>query len=146
MTRALHIILCLIAMSWCVFSPAGAQEFSSPSAGPQTGVSGPNTFTIEQRALTRAQARLERELRQVRRCLSNAAQNLRDPQGNINRVASVDLVNCGRRLGALQRKLNRLGRSAERLQFEAAAAQAKLEGLLRSRAARARVNAASGDR
>jgi hypothetical protein len=121
----------------CLFFPGtGICQSSSSSQ--------PSGLAIRQKILALRQARLERELNVVSRCLKQAQLQLRDINGNINRVASTDLINCGRQLRQVQRKLASLGREAAALSRRAEAQAFLLESLIQRRAALARISAASG--
>ena len=73
----------------------------------------------------------EVEFHDLERCIRIARQNLVDIQGNINRVAQTDLINCGRRLVMLLRKQQKLVRLSERLEAEALIELEMLSQLLR---------------
>ena len=87
----------------------------------------PTLVQIQERFLAMRQARLERNLRQELRCVDNARQRLRDISGRVNRAASIDIRNCGRRARQIVRQLARLGRSGERMAFEVAGETAVLQ-------------------
>jgi len=124
--KTLPKILFLVLGIWLVVvSTAAAQTAattrSSATAGqvsPSTGAPSPVTIKVD--FLKQRQAIIERELRQVMRCIANAQINLRDVEGNINRVKSTDLLNCTRRLTQLRGQLAQLGQQASALQVEAA--------------------------
>ena len=101
--------------------------------------SAPSPLQIDQNFLKMNQEALQRELRETRRCIDNALLNLRDVRWNINRVNQVDLIDCRRRLLQVQRKIQQLGRAAERLNIEAQAQAAMLQQILRERQRAARV-------
>ncbi|MEW6532498.1 MAG: hypothetical protein AB1473_16825 [Thermodesulfobacteriota bacterium] len=101
--------------------------------------SAPSPLQIDQNFLKMSQEALQRELRETRRCIDNALLNLRDVRGNVNRVNQVDLIDCRRRLSQVQRKIQQLGRAAERLNIEAQAQAAMLQQILRERQRAARV-------
>lgn len=106
-------------------SQTGAQQSTQAAAAtPATASSGrPSTIQLKQNALKQQQAALAREATEVSRCLSISSQTqvLRDPEGNINQVPEIDLVNCARRLAALRRQQARLARSAQQLAQDAQA-------------------------
>jgi hypothetical protein len=77
----------------------------------------PSPLKIEQHFLEQKQARLEREIRVVVRCIDFSRQHLIDIQGNVNQIARNDLTNCARRLRFLQWRVTRLARAGQRLQF-----------------------------
>ncbi len=85
------------------------------------GGGAPSTADIAQNFITMQQAAIARQLRQVQSCISLARENLRDVQGNINRVAQTDLLNCQRRLGELLRAQANLRRQSARTAQDAAA-------------------------
>jgi hypothetical protein len=97
----------------------------------------PSTYSIRKNFLELRKAAIERDLMIAERCISDARKNLLDIQGNRDRVASTDLVNCGRALAQLLRTTKQLGRDGERLAFEARAQAQIVEGLLKLRSARA---------
>lgn len=108
-----------------VVSTAAAQavsttrSFARPTAvSPSTGAA--RTAQIKTDFLRQRQAIIQREIRQVIRCIENAQINIRDVEGNINRVKSTDLLNCTRRLTQLRAELTRLGQQSTALQEEAA--------------------------
>ncbi len=101
----------------------------------------PSSLRIERHFLEQRQARLERELRVVTRCINFASQHLLDTQGNVNQLARTDLVNCNRRLQLLQRQVAILTRLGQRLEFNLRA-----EILARlQQAAEAQIQATSGN-
>ncbi len=106
---------------------SASAKASSPSVGT------PSTFTIKQHFLAQQQARIQGEIREVRRCIANASntQVVRDPEGNLNRVPQVDLIDCSRRLQQLTRQLQILTRSADRVSQDAAVASARASNLAR---------------
>ena len=85
---------------------AAAKAVSTPSGGR------PSTIEVRQNIIAQKAAALQRELKEIQRCISNASQlqTLRDPEGNINIVPQNDLVNCTRRLQDLQRRQDSLNR------------------------------------
>jgi len=87
-------------------SSAAAKAVSTPSGGR------PSAIQVRQNILAQKAAALQRELKELQRCISNATQlqTLRDPEGNINIVPQNDLVNCTRRLQDLQRRQDSLNR------------------------------------
>ena len=87
-------------------SSAAAKAVSTPSGGR------PSTIQVRQNILAQKAAALQRELKELQRCIRNASQlqTLRDPEGNINIVPQNDLVNCTRRLQDLQRQQDSLSR------------------------------------
>jgi len=110
----------------------------SPAFGQATGDSAANvpagTGQILGNFLTIERAGIQRELRIVNRCIRMARENLRDSQGNVNRVAQTDLLNCSRRLQQLLRDEAKLGQIAARRAAEAeAASQLSAAGRQRSK-------------
>lgn len=85
---------------------AAAKAVSTPSGGR------PSSLQVRQNIIAQKAAALQRELKELQRCISNASQlqTLRDPEGNINIVPQNDLVNCTRRLQDLQRRQDSLNR------------------------------------
>lgn len=101
---------------------ARAQQSTSVSTAAQrsnAAATAPSRFEIRRNFLTIDRADLTRRARQLERCIRNARENLTDIQGNINRVAQTDLINCSRALEMLLRKQQRLTRRASRLETEA---------------------------
>jgi hypothetical protein len=92
-------------------SAAAAKAVSTPSGGR------PSTIQIRQNVIAQKAAALQRELKELQRCITNASQlqSLRDPEGNINMVPQNDLVNCTRRLQDLQRRQDSLNREVAAL-------------------------------
>jgi hypothetical protein len=113
-------------------------------SAPCQSSSQPSTLAIQQKILALKQAGLQRELNRISRCLKQAQLQLRDVRGNINRVARTDLLNCGRDLRRVQRKLANLGREADTLSRRAEAQAFFLQALIQKREALARISAASG--
>lgn len=125
-------ISCLICAMG--FGQAGAQTAvsatGSAAATAASASSGrPSSIQIRQQFFNQEQAYLERQLREVQRCIKTASLNvvLFDPRGNINRVPQTDLVNCRRRLAQLTRQVNSLARRAQQLGQEAQAQALKLQ-------------------
>jgi len=127
-------VIAALSMSLLIGEPCSfAQERSSA----------PSTLQIDQNFLKISQEILQRELKETRRCIDNGLLNLRDVRGNINRINQVDLLDCRRRLSQIQRKIQQLGRAAERLNIEAQAQAAILQQVLRERQRAARVRGKS---
>lgn len=148
----LTIALCLVASisgvpgSGAVPSAAAQGDGASPAAraaSPRSSGGEPDAFTLKQRAISAVQENLQRELSDVERCLRRASINLLDNTGRVNRAKQIDLINCGRRLERIQRDLAQLARKSERLAFEATAAQALFQQLLRQTEQRARLQSGS---
>ena len=91
-------------------SSAAAKAVSTPSGGR------PSTIQVRQNIIAQKAAALQRELKELQRCITNASQlqTLRDPEGNINIVPQNDLINCTRRLQDLQRRQDSLNRANSR--------------------------------
>jgi hypothetical protein len=64
---------------------------------------------------------VRRDLEVALRCIQNARRDLRNPDGTINKRASIDLLNCTKRAEVIQRLLDRVARRAGRLGEEAEA-------------------------
>lgn len=128
---ALALILCpLLAAptaSWGQAASSAAAKTTSRSS------STPSTYAVKQHFLSFQQARIQSEIREVRRCIANASntQVVRDPEGNLNRTPQIDLTTCSRRLQQLTRQLTELVRSADQLTKDAEMAGIKLESLAR---------------
>lgn len=113
--------------------PCTAQASSVSKAREVSPVTGaPSTVTIKKNFLEMQQASLSRDIKVAVRCLENARYNFRDSQGNIDRVASIDLVNCSKRLELLTLALQRLAKKAGRLGSDAEAEAMALESYLRN--------------
>jgi hypothetical protein len=130
--------------------PASAQQTTaSASATAVSASSGrPNTLQLKQNALKQQQAALAQELVEVGRCLriSSQSQVLRDPEGNLNQVPEIDLVNCARRLAQLQRQQTNLARAARQLAQDAQAQANAAQRALEAARTKARLQAISGTR
>jgi hypothetical protein len=124
------LALMLILASTVPGHAAGASA-SAKAAAPSTGA--PSAFTIKQHFMAQQQARIQGQIREAQRCIANASntQVVRDPEGNINRVPQVDLIDCSRRLQQLTRQLEILVRSADQLSRDAEVAAMRMEGLAR---------------
>ena len=99
-----------------------AQQSSAVSTAAQSSsaaATAPSRFQIQRNFLTIDRAAITRQVRQLERCIRNARENLVDIQGNVNRIAQTDLINCGRELEMLLRKQDRLARRAGRIETEA---------------------------
>jgi len=96
-------------------APSAAAKAVSLSA------SAPSTIQVRQNIIAQKAAALQRELKELQRCITNASQlqTLRDPEGNINIVPQNDLVNCTRRLQDLQRRQDSLNREIAALAQDA---------------------------
>ncbi len=111
-----NILVAIVAVS-----STQAQQ-SLGRATPVSRVSAtPSGITIKQEFLAKKVAAIQADIRVAQRCVQNATINLRDVEGEINRVKSTDIINCGRRLIQLQRELAKLGIASSRFAQEAAA-------------------------
>ncbi len=127
MLRTWLQISALIATASLAFSSsAHAQATGAPPSASATPVSTPSggrpsTLQVRQNILGQKAAALQRELKELQRCITNASQlqTLRDPQGNINIVPQNDIVNCTRRLQDLQRRQDSLNREIAALSQDA---------------------------
>ena len=104
-----------VAYSQGTARSSAAKAVSTPSGGRAS------TIQIRQNVIAQKAAALQRELKELQRCISNASQlqTLRDPEGNINMVPQNDLVNCTRRLQDLQRRQDSLNREIAALSQDA---------------------------
>ncbi|MCA1961794.1 MAG: hypothetical protein LDL33_13495 [Desulfomonile sp.] len=128
----LEMLAAFILVGAAATSPAFGQAVGDSAANLPAG-----TGQILGNFLTIERAAIQRELRVVTRCIRMARENLRDIQGNINRVAQTDLLNCNRRLQQLLRDEAKLGRIAARRAAEAeAAAQLSAAGRQRNMGSR----------
>jgi len=121
-------------------SSAAAKAVSTPSGGR------PSTIQIRQNIIAQKAAALQRELKELRRCITNASQlqSLRDPEGNINMVPQNDLVNCTRRLQDLQRRQDSLNREIAALSQDAQPLAAAAERAARKADLQRKLQALSG--
>jgi hypothetical protein len=120
-------LLILVSSAW------GQTTSTNASAQPASRSSGqPSALEIQENALNMQLAQIEGDLREVKRCISNASnpQVLRDFNGNINRVPQVDLVDCSRRLKQLERQLAGLKRQATSLSLDAQYKTQRLQRVL----------------
>jgi hypothetical protein len=117
-------ILCSVCLIFALVAPAAWAQTSSATATPvNTSTGRPSTLQIRQNIVARERAAIQRGITEVQRCLNDAtrAQTLRDPQGNINQVPKIDIVNCGRRLAILQDRIRSLSRRSAALTQDAQA-------------------------
>jgi len=148
----------LLAMSLVSFASSAYAQQATPQTLPQAAPSaaakavslpspGPSTIQIRQNIIAQKAAALQRELKELQRCITNASQlqTLRDPAGNINIVPQNDLTTCTRRLQDLQRRQDSLNREIAALTQDAqpvaaaaqrAASQAALQQVLAALAGR----------
>ncbi|MDQ7783771.1 MAG: hypothetical protein RDU20_12885 [Desulfomonilaceae bacterium] len=126
----LSIFVCLIVAIACAPVTAQAQSTGTAAATPvNTSTATPSAFTIKQQILAQQQADIQRRFAEVARCIRTASLNvvLFDPAGQINTVPQTDLVNCGRQLRVLERRLQQLSRAAKQLSGDAQAQAVALE-------------------
>ncbi len=142
--RFLGIVV--LAAFWWAGSVPSAWSESSAAATPATASSGrPSTLSIKKDLLTAKRTELQRQLRDVQRCIDGASSSLRDSSGRVNRISSTDLVTCARTLGQIQRQLASLGRQAEALSRDAEVMGANLETLKQRLETKERIQTGSGD-
>lgn len=114
--------LCLAVVLTSLWTiPGICQEKSSAARGVSASSGRPSTIEIQQHYLLMKRAQIERDIKEAQRCLSDARQPtvLYDPQGNINRISQIDIVDCGRRLEQLQRELSNLARASNAMAKDA---------------------------
>jgi hypothetical protein len=104
---------------------------TSKAAALSSSGSTPSTVAIKKQFLDIERNSVQRDIKTALRCVETARLNLRDIQGNINRVARTDLLNCSRRLQILTRALQQLAGRGGRLGVEAEAEARSLEEYLR---------------
>lgn len=135
------------AVAFILFASEGlCSAQARASATPATPSSGrPSTIQIKQNMLMQQVAILQRQLIEVRRCISTASlpQVLRDPSGFVNRVPQTDIVNCSRQLQTITRKLARLNRESSQLVQDAQMQAITLQRLVAAQKAKARQQALS---
>ena len=119
---------------------AAAKAVSTPSGGR------PSTIQVRQNIIAQNAAALQRELKELQRCITNASQlqTLRDPEGNINIVPQNDLVNCTRRLQDLQRRQDSLNRQIAALSLDAQPVAAAAQRIARQAALQRVLQALAG--
>ncbi len=142
----IRVILAAVVALCCigVGVPVRGQQATSAAATPYTPSSGtPSALAIRTNFLNQIKAELQRQLREVQRCIDQATPNLTGPSGIVNRVPSTDLVNCSRALAIVQAKLVSLGREADHIAAEAQALTIRLEALSQQNAALQRINLGS---
>lgn len=107
-----------------------AQDMGQGGTQARSSVTG--TYEIALNFVSMKQAALARDIRSTSRCINNAREHLRDIQGNINRVAQTDLLNCQRRMQQLLRDQAEMTRQFKRVSADADAAgefaQQRLKG------------------
>ena len=132
-------IICILTaigaiLALSLASTVQAQTTSAAAKTTSRSSSTPSTYAVKQHFIAQQQARIQGEIREAKRCIANASntQVVRDPEGNINRVPQVDLIDCSRRLQQLTRQLATLERSATALARDAEVAGMRLEEMARS--------------
>ncbi|MGB6067403.1 MAG: hypothetical protein WBG50_21570 [Desulfomonilaceae bacterium] len=140
-TRILRALCIVGLLALCLVLPAAGQQ-TIPSLGPAAAPSAsaspavpsigiPSAVRIRRNIVTQQIAAVNSQIRVAQQCISNASKPevLRDVQGNVNIVPSLDITNCTRTLLALERQLTSLTIKANRLaadaQTELAAFQAR---------------------
>ncbi len=141
MTPILKPLCILGLLALCLVLPAAGQQ-TIPSLAPPAGpgasarpavpsIGIPSAVRIRENIVNQQIAAVNSQIRVAQQCISNATKPevLRDVQGNVNIVPSLDITNCTRTLLALQRQLVSLTARANRLaadaQMELAAFQAR---------------------
>jgi hypothetical protein len=114
----LEIVVSVWAVSW-----AAAQGASTTASAQQVtpAAARPSPLQIQQNFVQMERSAVRRDLEVALRCIQNARRDLRNPDGTINKRASIDLLNCTKRAEAIQRLLDRVARRAGRLGEEAEA-------------------------
>jgi hypothetical protein len=122
----LTLILILAA---AVQGHAASASASAKATSRSSGT--PSTYAVKQHFIAMEQARIRGQIREAERCIANASntQVVRDPEGNLNRVPQVDLIDCARSLQQLTRQLATLARKADQLTRDAEVAAIRLEGI-----------------
>jgi hypothetical protein len=142
-TASLLFVSAVYAQGLTNAAPAAtAKVVSTPSGGR------PSTIQVRQNIIAQKAAALQRELKQLQRCITNASQlqTLRDPEGNINIVPQNDLVNCTRRLLDLQRRQDSLNREIAALSLDAQPLAASAQRISRQAQLKSVLQALSGRR
>ncbi len=136
----------ILAVIWSVGPVTSTWSQSSTAATPASISAGsPSTLAIKKDLLVAARTELQRQLRDVQRCIDQATHNLRDAAGLVNRIASTDLVTCSRSLNQIQRKLVSLGRKADTLARDAEVMAANLETVKRRLETKERIKTGLGN-
>ncbi len=141
-----YVSLGVLVVLYCVgqADPLLGQQAGSASATPLTpSLGGPSPLDIRMHSISTLKAELQRQLRQVQRCIDQATPNLRGPGGVVNRIASTDLVNCSRALDVIKADLVDQGREADYLAQEAQALSQRLETVSRQTEAKKRIDSAT---
>ncbi len=142
----LKVVPTSVVLALLMASSAEAQ-IQAAAATPVVPSSGrPSSFQIKQNFFAIQLANINRNLRQVERCLADAVnpQVLRDPEGNLNRVPRIDLNTCSYRLRLLQRQLASLAREQAKEAQDAGAAASFLEATRRQAQLQQMLRALSG--
>jgi hypothetical protein len=124
---------CMLFLGGLLSAPLSIAQSSSASATPASpSAASASTLTIRGNILVMKQADIQRQIKDAELCIKNASNPtiLRDPQGNINRVPSTDLVNCTRTLVRLRRQLRAVANQANQLSVEANFRAARAQRLL----------------
>lgn len=118
------ILAAAVVIAVLALTAASAQDMGQGGGASQSrgGVSITGTYEIALNFANMKQAAVAREIRWTSRCINNARERLRDIQGNINRLAQTDLLNCQRRMQQLVRIQADMTRQTRRVSFEADAA------------------------
>lgn len=138
-----YVSLGVLVVLYCMGHPTPllGQQAGSASATPVTrSLGGPSPLDIRMHSINTLKAELQRQLRQVQRCIDQATPNLRGPGGAVNRVASADLVNCSRELDVIKDDLVNLGREADYLAQEAQALAQRLQTIALQTEAQKRID------
>lgn len=146
MSREITRMLWAVCLVMLIGVTAAWSQTGSAAATPVTASSGrPSTLQIRQNILAQERAAIQRGLDEVQRCLNDAtrAQTLRDPQGNINQVPKIDIVNCGRGLRVLEDRLRSLSRRSAALTQDAQAQALALRRRLQAVQTRLRLSGQS---
>jgi len=125
--------LCMLFLAGLLLAPLSIAQSVAASASPVSpSTASASTLTIRGNILAMKQADIQRQIKEAELCIKNASNPtiLRDPQGNINRVPSTDLVNCTRTLARLQRQLQVVAKQANQLSVEANFRAARAQRLL----------------
>lgn len=108
--------------------PATAAPSAAATAvAPLSGT--PSTIQIKQNFLSQQLRAVNSQIKVAEQCIANASRPevLRDPEGNVNIVPSIDITNCTRTLQALLRQLASLNNQANRLAQDAQVAAQALQ-------------------
>jgi hypothetical protein len=124
-----RMLLFISLLILCFASVAGAATEVAEATAITSSSGAPSTLQIKQNFLAMQRDEINRNLRQVQRCITNAAnpQILKDNEGNTRSVPKIDAITCAYQLKQLERELARLARSESRLSQDASVAAAVLE-------------------